>query len=226
MVSLNVVAGTRYLIRVAGYNGGKGDYTLRIVEFPSASANNACSSPVTVADGGVYTAITCAATTDGPSTGTCGPSIGKDLWYRFTPPAAGTLTLDTCGSTFDTMIAVYPGASCPGSIPGETACNDDAGLTGPCPGTTRSYLSIGLASGIPYMIRVGGWNGASGDLTLHVDFTVPCPADWNHSGQVTVQDIFDFLASYFSGAGDFNNSGSTTVQDIFDFLAAYFAGCV
>jgi len=55
----------------------------------------------------------------------------------------------------------------------------------------------------------------------------PCRADFNNSGTVTVQDIFDFLAAYFAGspAADFNSSGTVTVQDIFDFLAAYFAGC-
>lgn len=52
-----------------------------------------------------------------------------------------------------------------------------------------------------------------------------CPCDWNNSGTLSVQDIFDYLTSYFSGAGDFNNSGSTTVQDIFDFLTCYFSGC-
>ncbi len=55
-------------------------------------------------------------------------------------------------------------------------------------------------------------------------------ADWNRDGAVTVQDIFDYLVSYFSadpdaeaGGGDFNDSGATSVQDIFDFLTAYFA---
>ncbi len=65
--------------------------------------------------------------------------------------------------------------------------------------------------------------------SLIVTFTPPaaCPADFNQSGAVTVQDIFDFLAAYFSSdpAADFNQSGSVTVQDIFDFLAAYFTGC-
>lgn len=50
-----------------------------------------------------------------------------------------------------------------------------------------------------------------------------CRCDWNESNTLSVQDVFDFLTSYFSGVGDFNQSGSTTVQHIFDFLACYFA---
>lgn len=52
-----------------------------------------------------------------------------------------------------------------------------------------------------------------------------CPADFNASGSVTVQDVFDFLAAWFGGNADFNHSGSTTVQDIFDYLSAWFTGC-
>ena len=54
-----------------------------------------------------------------------------------------------------------------------------------------------------------------------------CGADFNCSGAVTVQDIFDFLSAWFgkNTNADFNNSGAVTVQDIFDFLAAWFAGC-
>ena len=55
----------------------------------------------------------------------------------------------------------------------------------------------------------------------------PCHADVNCSGGLTVQDLFDFLAFYFTQdpRGDFNAVGGWSVQDIFDFLAAYFAGC-
>lgn len=55
-----------------------------------------------------------------------------------------------------------------------------------------------------------------------------CPADFNRSGAVSVQDIFDFLAAYFGAdaCADFNKSGPPpTVQDIFDYLAAYFTPC-
>lgn len=55
-----------------------------------------------------------------------------------------------------------------------------------------------------------------------------CPADFNRSGSVSVQDIFDYLAAYFSGdpCADFNHSGAISVQDIFDYLAAYFTPCI
>lgn len=65
---------------------------------------------------------------------------------------------------------------------------------------------------------------------LTVTFTPPappCPADFNQSGSITVQDIFDFLIAYFANdpQADFNGVGGITVQDIFDYLAAYFVGC-
>lgn len=56
---------------------------------------------------------------------------------------------------------------------------------------------------------------------------IGCPADFNGDDAVSVQDIFDFLADYFSLSpwADVNTSGDLTVQDIFDFLAAFFLGC-
>jgi hypothetical protein len=59
---------------------------------------------------------------------------------------------------------------------------------------------------------------------------VPCPVDIDANGSVGVQDIFDFLALWFSNApaADFNGTGGITVQDIFDFLNAWFSpplGC-
>ncbi|MGH7293086.1 MAG: GC-type dockerin domain-anchored protein, partial [Myxococcota bacterium] len=54
-----------------------------------------------------------------------------------------------------------------------------------------------------------------------------CPADYNSSHTVTVQDIFDFLAGWFAGnpSADFNGVNGLSVQDIFDFLSAWFAAC-
>jgi hypothetical protein len=56
-----------------------------------------------------------------------------------------------------------------------------------------------------------------------------CYADYNKSGNVSVQDIFDFLNSWFAGSpfANFATDGSSNalnVQNIFDFLNAWFAG--
>jgi hypothetical protein len=72
---------------------------------------------------------------------------------------------------------------------------------------------------------------ASGLYTDSDEFTISmtpaCAADFNLSGTVSVQDLFDFLAAYFRGFldADFNRSGALSVQDLFDFLAAYFQPC-
>jgi hypothetical protein len=54
-----------------------------------------------------------------------------------------------------------------------------------------------------------------------------CPADFDRSGSLGVQDIFDYLNAWFAGdaRADFDGVGGLSVQDIFAFLNAWFAGC-
>jgi hypothetical protein len=56
---------------------------------------------------------------------------------------------------------------------------------------------------------------------------IGCVGDFNHSGGVSTQDIFDFLNAWFAADpnADVNGADSLTVQDIFDFLNAWFLGC-
>ncbi len=77
----------------------------------------------------------------------------------------------------------------------------------------------------------GAWQSGSGAAigirVLGTPTTPPCTPDFNHSGGLEVQDIFDFLAAWFAGNpnADFNHANGLGVQDIFDFLGAWFAGC-
>jgi len=82
------------------------------------------------------------------------------------------------------------------------------------------YVQTGAAGGTAYMDDVTFSYSTPGPIQT-------CAADYNGSGGLSVQDIFDFLAAYFSSnpRGDFNGVAGITVQDIFDFLASYFAGC-
>lgn len=80
-----------------------------------------------------------------------------------------------------------------------------------CAGPNQRYVGDGAAC------------NAAGNATAPC-----CIADFNQSGAVSVQDIFDFLGAYFAGdaCSDINASGPPPgVQDIFDFLALYFVGC-
>jgi uncharacterized protein (TIGR03118 family) len=54
-----------------------------------------------------------------------------------------------------------------------------------------------------------------------------CHADYNRDGRIAVQDIFDFLNSWFAAdlAADFNHSNTLETQDIFDFLNSWLGGC-
>lgn len=70
-----------------------------------------------------------------------------------------------------------------------------------------------------------GTGQLSGLFEINLD--VFCSADYDGSGSASVQDIFEFLAGYFSNdpRADYDGSGGITVQDIFEFLAVYFTGC-
>lgn len=80
-----------------------------------------------------------------------------------------------------------------------------------------------------------GWRPSSSEAAatddrpmLQVTYEAPaCAADFDGSGAINVQDIFDFLAAWFAGEprADFDGTGGNTVADIFGFLAAWFAGC-
>lgn len=56
---------------------------------------------------------------------------------------------------------------------------------------------------------------------------VPCDADANRDGAVTVQDVFDYLTLWFAAAprADVNFDAAVSVQDVFEFLAQWFQGC-
>lgn len=88
-------------------------------------------------------------------------------------------------------------------------CSGTECVTQPAIGCAGSFVGLGTVCGNP------------GNPTSC------CPANFNHEGGLGVQDIFDFLAAYFSGdmSADFNAVDGLGVQDIFDFLSAYFAGC-
>ena len=159
-LSTTVTSGTTYYIRVSGYNGATGSFTLN-VSGPTANNDN-CANAIVVTNG-TYTGSTTGMTRDGSAS--CGSSSTTvDVWYSYTAPATGTLNLNSCGSGYDTVLSVHSG--CPGTSSNQLACNDDCGGS-PC-GGVASCLSRAVTAGVTYRIRVSGYNGATGNFTLNV----------------------------------------------------------
>jgi len=137
--------------------------------------------------------------------------IGVGPWQRFSTTgltAAGFARVLTASPYFDS--SSHPDFSASGApIEFGYATYNSAGDLG----DTQLYT---MGSGID------NWS-----ITLNAAAPNPCTGDFNGDGTPTVQDLFDFIAAYFSGdpRADINTSGAITVQDIFDFIAAYFAGC-
>ena len=79
---------------------------------------------------------------------------GSTVWYVYTPAKDGTLRADTNGSTFDTVLAVYTGASI--DALSQVVCNDDDT-------DLRSRLSFDAIAGKTYYFQIG--TSGKGKLT-------------------------------------------------------------
>jgi hypothetical protein len=79
---------------------------------------------------------------------------GASVWYRWQAPSAGTTTIQTCGSDFDSLLAVYGGGvSGVGSLGTAVASNDDD-PTFAC--DLASRVSFHATAGQTYRIAVDG----------------------------------------------------------------------
>lgn len=229
--STRLIAGQKYLVRVAGINLTEGSFVLTASIGPPT--NDRCENAQGVTEG-TTPYDTLAATTDSAFLDlscTVGFNlISNDVWFRYVPIANGPVTASLCGSTFDTSMAVSLAASgCPTGLYSVIACNDDSNCTtGSTQVFPQSTLTWQAQVGVPYHLRVGSRTGAVGAGELTIRGVDACRCDWNRSGGLAVQDIFDFFSAWSLGQGDFNNDTQSTVQDVLDFLQCFFSlppGC-
>jgi hypothetical protein len=159
IVSLVASPGTTYWIRVSGYAGDSGPYSLRLAcfEINEVEAGDLCAEAVPIAAGDVVLGSTAAATNDG-SAGCGSSTTSPDVWFRYDATESCFVTVSTCDSAgFDTVLSVHDG--CPGTTANQIACNDDS-----C--AQRSTVSFTAEADRSYLIRVAGFRGAFGVFTL------------------------------------------------------------
>lgn len=88
-------------------------------------------------------------------------SGGASVWWSWTAPASGSVTIDTAGSNYDTLLGVYTGTAVNALT--TIGANDDASGLG-----LRSRVTFTASSGVTYQIAVDGFNADTGDITLNI----------------------------------------------------------
>lgn len=91
----------------------------------------------------------------------------KTVWWTWTAPGSGSVSIDTFTSNFDTVLAVYTGDAVNGLTP--VASNDQSG------GTNQSRVTFPVVGGAVFQIVVGGFFGTEGDIALHLLLTLGPP---------------------------------------------------
>ena len=157
--------------------------TLKLAQGPPR--NDFCTNAMTVRAGTVAFS-TRLATDSSPAVGACGANR-QDVWFKWTAPASGLTEVDTLGSGFDTVLAVYTGG-CGALTQVAGACNDNA-TSGRPNGTPQSFVSFPAMAGTNYFIQVGaatgGQGGSDGRLTLFGPLPAPgtCPPPGGPGGR-------------------------------------------
>ncbi|MFN0009686.1 MAG: hypothetical protein ACKVXR_17465 [Planctomycetota bacterium] len=159
-VTFAATAGSVHKIRVGGFGTATGAFSMKVLGGP-VLANDSCATPAPYL-GGVMPWTNVCATTDGGAE-SCG-TPNQDVWYLWNSTFTGAAQFSLCGggTAPDTILAVYAGSGCP-TAGTAIACDDDA-----CPGLTSVALACSVVSGQDYLIRIGGFGGASGSGTLEV----------------------------------------------------------
>ena len=153
LVSFTAVAGRTYSIAVDGFQRG-GPFTLTWEQIDRPQ-NDAFGSPLTLSGAdGVVTGRSFGARTEA---GEPSPARAATVWYSWTAPFTGGVTFETCGSSFDTVVAAYIGTSVDAL---RTVARDDDNCD------PQGRIRFGARAGTEYRIQVYGANGTMGWIRL------------------------------------------------------------
>jgi len=163
-LTLTLTAPATLAVQAGGAAGAAGLLSLRIRQVP-APANDAFAAPLPLA---ALPSLSAAGDNDaataeaGEPAHAAGIPARRSVWFTWTAPADGLYTVDTRGSRYDTVLAVYTGATLAGL--NRIASNDDLSDT-----EKQSSVTFSAVAGAPYRIAVdGGDADARGDWRLNI----------------------------------------------------------
>ena len=131
-----------------------------VVPAPPPANDNFNSAQILTGVSAIASTNTAGATKQPGEPNHAGNAGGRSVWYRWTAPAAGTWSLDSTGSTFTTLLAVYTGNAV--TSLSSVASNLSAG------GVLTNSLTFTAVAGVTYQIAADGFGGAAGNLVLNL----------------------------------------------------------
>jgi hypothetical protein len=205
--------GTVYRIRVDGLGGGTGTINLHVHQAPPPANDDFANAIVldTQDDSRAGDTSDGATLEPGEDDIVADVGVGASVWYEWTAPVTGRVTIDTATSNFDTVLGVYTGASVATLV--DVASNDDAKVP------PTSLLRFDATAGTIYRIRVDGFAETSGTINLHLHEVLPAasPANDDFADAVALSGMTD------SRTGD-TNAGATREAGEADTVASEAAG--
>ncbi|MFC4816941.1 T9SS type A sorting domain-containing protein [Flavobacterium sp. GCM10023249] len=179
-----LTAGTTYYAKVYEYTRcGAGPYdfyynvsvatNLLTVNTLSPPANDNFANAIAVTCGNTYNGTTATASLDEDDApdGFGADMDAPNVWFSYTGSGTPqTVTLDLCGSAYDTSVLVYTGTS--GALTLIGANDDEASCSA---GGTRSKLNFTSDGTTTYYIAIEGWNaGNTGAFTMVTSCVSAC----------------------------------------------------
>jgi hypothetical protein len=189
-------AGTTYRIAVDGYGGASGAVTLGYSQVAISVPNDLFGS-ASVCTGETFTVTGSnrGATKEPGEPDHAWVRGGRSVWWTWTAPANGRLTLRTAGSNFDTALAVYTGSAV-NALSYVTANNDVGGMD------RTSRVELTVRAGTSYRIAVDGYGAAEGNIQLagSLQRAVELPAPTGLAGTQNARRQVSFSWGRVSGA--------------------------
>src|SRR2546427_3478266 len=245
--TFRATAGTTYYIAVDGVNVSTTDFIdlfwNQITNDDFANAKRIDLSDFASGASFHGFAATHGATKEPGEPDHAGSPGGASVWYLWQPPVDCTIQVDTDGSYFDTLLAVYTGPNVSNLV---VIANDDDGIK------PSSRLRFKAQAGVTYYIAVDDKNGRGGGLDLHLrvlstsdDFNsaqlitgasgsingsnisaTKEPGEPNHGGNIGGASVWYRWQAPVSGSAYFTATGRTETFDAFDALLGIYRGSI
>ncbi len=159
-VIFRATGGTTYSIAVDGYDGIGGNIVLNWISQIGTPPNDLFeNATVLTGPDGTLNGSNVSASKEPGEPDHAGEVGGASVWYCWTVQSNRLYTIDTFGSGFDTVLAVYQGTSVT-NLETVTA-NDDSG------DSVQSRVSFTAGAGTTFWIAVDGYQGQQGSVVLN-----------------------------------------------------------